>query len=275
MSAIHLSAAFRPRPIRHVFMDWDGTTSLTRGGWSELMVDVFAEALPHLPGETHDSIRALSRDELMKLNGRPSIHQMARLSELVRERRGDALSADDYQRDYQSRIGRVVHSRLDAVRRNPASAEALLVPGVRDFFRALNERGIPITLASGTPYGELIDEVRLLGLEHHFTAIIGPKGLDDRSFSKREVLHALLHEHTLEGQSVAAFGDGPVELIETQNVGGLAIAVATDESAPHRMDPWKRATLLAVGAHAVIPNYTPTTECLDAFFPRPDARGLF
>lgn len=267
MSAIHLSATFRPRPIRHVFMDWDGTTSLTRGGWSEIMVDVFAEALPHLPGETHDSIRELSRDELMKLNGRPSIHQMARLSELVRERRGDALSADNYQRDYQSRIGRVVHSRLDAVRSGAASAETLLVPGVRDFFRALNERGISITLASGTPYGELIDEVRLLGLEHHFAAIIGPKGLDDRSFAKREVLHALLREHALEGQSVAAFGDGPVELIETQNVGGLAIAVATDESAPHRMDPWKRETLLAAGAHAVIPNYNAIAEQLAVFFP--------
>lgn len=264
---IELAATFRPRTIRHVFMDWDGTTSLTRGGWTDVMMELFAESLPLRAGESATSIRAYCRDELMKLNGRPSIHQMYRLAELIVERSGVPLAADEYQRDYQARIGRVVDARLAKVRAGDAAPDSLLIPGVRTFFSALNERGIAVSLVSGTPYGELIDEVRLLGLEHHFAGVIGPTGTDDRTFSKREVLHALLREHSLEGSEVLAFGDGPIELIETIAVGGVAVAVATDESQPTQLDAWKRDSLLAVGAHAVVANYTAKTELLAALFP--------
>lgn len=264
---IDFAPTFRQRPIRHVFMDWDGTTSLTRGGWTDVMIEVFAESLPLLAGEDAASIRTFSRDELMKLNGRPSIHQMSRLADLIAERGGTALSADAYQCEYQARIGRVVNSRLAKIRSGEALPDTLLIPGVRAFFAALNERGISITLVSGTPYDELIDEVRLLGLEHHFAAVIGPSGLADRSFSKREILHALLREHSLEGAEMLAFGDGPIELIETSAVGGLAIAVASDESQPTQMDLWKRDTLLAAGAHAAIANYTAHDQLLATLFP--------
>ena len=194
MMCVQLSPSFRPRTIRHVFMDWDGTTSLTRGGWSDVMVELFAETLPPIPGE---DVRTFARDELMRLNGRPSIHQMARLAELVGQRGGAALGADEYQHAYQARIGLVVAARLAQVRDGAVLPDALLVPGVRAFFAALNVRGIPVSLVSGTPYGELIEEVRLLGLEHHFSAIVGPSGLSDRAFSKREILRGLLEKHAL------------------------------------------------------------------------------
>jgi phosphoglycolate phosphatase-like HAD superfamily hydrolase len=267
MSAIELTPAFRPRPIRHVFMDWDGTTALTRGGWSDIMVELFAEMLPFLPGENDASIRILARDELMRLNGRPSIHQMARLSEMVEERGGVAGGADDYQRDYQSRVARLIESRLARVQAGDASPDSLLVPGVRAFFTELNERGIAITLASGTPLPELLLEVRLLGLEHHFAAIHGPADLEDRTFAKRDILQLVLRENGLEGPELIAFGDGPVELIETLAIGGLAVAVATDEAQPGCLDTGKRDTLLAVGSEAVIADFTALSELLAAFFP--------
>ena len=69
------------------------------------------------------------------------------------------------------------------------------------------------------------------------------------------------------GPEMLAFGDGPVELIETRAVGGLAIAVAADESSPDRLDEWKRDTLLAAGADAVIPNFSALPELIAAFFP--------
>lgn len=267
MNAIHFATSFRPRKIRHVFMDWDGTTSLTRGGWSEIMTHLFAETLPPLPGETDDALHAFSRDELMKLNGRPSIHQMSRLAELVTERGGHALHPDDYQREYQQRINRVVNERLHKVRTGESAEDALLVPGVRALFSALNERKIGITLASGTPLPELLDEVGLMRLEHHFADIFGPRDLEDRTFSKREILQSSLKTHALDGSEMLAFGDGPVELTETRAVGGLGIAVATDESTPDRMDEWKRDTLLAAGAHAVIANFTALPDILAELFP--------
>ena len=267
MNAIELTPAFRPRPIRHVFMDWDGTTALTRGGWSDIMVELFAEKLPVFPHEDEDSIRILAREELMRLNGRPSIHQMARLAEMVEERGGSAASADEYQRDYQSRVAHLIESRLARVESGAASPDSLLVPGVRAFFTELNERGIAITLASGTPLPELLLEVRLLGLEHHFAAIHGPTDIEDRTFAKRDILQLVLRENGLEGPELIAFGDGPVELIETRAVGGLAVAVATDEAQPGRLDHGKRATLLAAGSEAVIADFTALEELLSAFFP--------
>ncbi|HAM70740.1 MAG TPA: haloacid dehalogenase, partial [Verrucomicrobiales bacterium] len=51
-------------------------------------------------------------------------------------------------------------------------------------------------------------------------------------------------------------------------VGGLAIAVASDEAnnGSGRIDPWKRERLLGVGADAVIPDYRDATPLLDRIF---------
>ena len=64
-------------------MDWDGTTSFTRAGWAGIMADVYVENLPRLPDDDDAARRAFALAELSKLNGRPSIHQMARLADLI------------------------------------------------------------------------------------------------------------------------------------------------------------------------------------------------
>ena len=73
-------------------MDWDGTTSLTRGGWADIMAVLYAEHLPQLDGEDDAARRKFAMSELMSLNGKPSIHQMAHLAELM-VRRGASLRA--------------------------------------------------------------------------------------------------------------------------------------------------------------------------------------
>src|SRR5687768_12099289 len=111
------TATFRPRWIRHVLFDWDGTLSFVRSGWGEIMVDVFVSALPEVAGETRDKRRGDAWDEIMRLNGRPSIHQMTRLAELVRARGGSAPNGMAYQAEFQRRLAHHIFNRLDAVRR--------------------------------------------------------------------------------------------------------------------------------------------------------------
>jgi hypothetical protein len=52
-----------------------------------------------------------------------------------------------------------------------------------------------------------------------------------------------------------AFGDGFVEIEEVRRVGGVAVAVASNEAARRGVDDWKRQRLIRAGADIVIPEY--------------------
>ena len=78
-----------PRPdLSHVLFDFDGTLSLIRQGWPEVMVPMFAEALPRRAGESEADLRADALDDIMRLNGKQTIYQMIQLADRVRERGG-------------------------------------------------------------------------------------------------------------------------------------------------------------------------------------------
>ncbi len=267
MSLIEFAPSFRKRPIRHVLMDWDGTTSLGRAGWGELMTDVYVENLPPLAGEDTAARRAFAWEELMRLNGRPSIHQMAHLAELIGQRGGTAALAAQYQSDFQQRLSDCVEQRLADVQSARRPAESLLVSGVRELFTTLLARGVVLSLVSGTPVRQLRAEAELLGVAHFFEdRIHGPADTEDRTFTKRAIFEHLLNEHALDGSSFLAFGDGPVEIVEAKALGGLAIAVASDESehGSGRVDEWKRQALLRVGADAVIADFQDARSLLEA-----------
>ena len=81
---------FAPRPgITHVLFDFDGTLSLIRQGWPEVMVPLFVELLPKRGGESDDDLRKLAFDDIMRLNGKQTIYQMIQLADRIRERGGE------------------------------------------------------------------------------------------------------------------------------------------------------------------------------------------
>lgn len=249
-------------------MDWDGTTALSRTGWAHLMLDIYLEHLPPTEEETDAARRAYAWDELMQLNGRPSIHQMGRLVELIRERGGKPATAIDYQADFQQRLADLVTERLAQVRAGDRAPHTLLIPGVCELLAGLEARGLELTLASGTPQPQLREEAKLLGIARFFHGrIFGPADTHDTHFSKRGVIAALLKERNLSGEALVAFGDGPVEIFETKAVGGLAVAVASDEENPGGLDEWKRQTLLVAGADAVIADFSDIPALFAAIFP--------
>ncbi|MDW8309352.1 MAG: hypothetical protein RMK20_08255, partial [Verrucomicrobiales bacterium] len=86
---IEFAPGFAPRPdVSHVLFDFDGTLSLIREGWPEVMVPMFAEFLPPLPGETEAARRQLCHEDIMRLNGKQTIYQMIQLAERIRQRGG-------------------------------------------------------------------------------------------------------------------------------------------------------------------------------------------
>ena len=86
---VEFAATFAPRPgISHVLFDFDGTLSLIRQGWPEVMVPMFAEFIPARPGESEEARRTLAFEDIMRLNGKQTIYQMIQLAGRIRERGG-------------------------------------------------------------------------------------------------------------------------------------------------------------------------------------------
>ncbi len=248
-----------PQNLRHAVFDWDGTLSFVRAGWGEVMLQVFLDHLPPLPEESPAQRRLLAHDDIWRLNGKPTIHQMQCLADRVAERGGNARSATDYQSEYARRLDEVISRRLDSVRSGQKTAEALQPPGARAFLSALRDAGIRLHVASGTEVRHVQAEVNALGLAHFFNGSVhGPAAPDDRAYSKRGVMESLLAHDSLPGHQLVAFGDGHVEIEQAVDLGGLAIAVATDEEhfGSGRIDPAKRTRLTGMGARVVIPDYS-------------------
>ena len=248
---VEFNGEFRPRPhISHVLFDFDGTLSLIREGWPEVMGPMFAELLPPLSGETDAQRLQLCLDDIMRLNGKQTIYQMMQLAERVRERGGQPQEPLWYKKEYLRRLDARIHSRLEGVRAGKVSREDFLVFGSRTLLENLRRRGARLYLASGTDEEFVKKEAALLGLTDYFGAHIYGALDDYKNFSKKMVIERILRENDVPGERLLAFGDGYVEIENTKEVGGLAIAVASDEAnnGSGRVDEWKRKRLLGVGA---------------------------
>jgi phosphoglycolate phosphatase len=266
---VEIRDTFRPRPqITHVLFDFDGTLSLIREGWPEVMVPMFVEMCPALPGESEAQRRQLLYDDIMRLNGKQTIYQMIQLAERIRERGGQPQEPLWYKKEYLRRLDQRIHARLEGIRTGQIPAEKFLVFGARALLDDLKQRGMRLYLASGTDEQFVKQEAALLGMTDYFgTHIYG--ALDDyKSFSKKTVIERILRENRIPGDRLLSFGDGYVEIENTKEAGGLAVAVASDEAnnGSGRMDEWKRQRLLGVGADMVIPDYRDGAALLKLIF---------
>jgi phosphoglycolate phosphatase-like HAD superfamily hydrolase len=255
------------RGIRHVLFDFDGTLSLIRQGWPEVMVPLFVAWMPALPEESVEERRRLALDDIMRLNGKQTIYQMIRLAERVRERGGEPREPLAYKHEYLDRLGERIADRIRGLEAGTESTDAWLVHGARGFLNELVRRGFVLYLASGTDEPFVRREARLLGIDGYFGPHIYGAQEDYRSFSKKMVIERILRENGIEGTSLMAFGDGYVEIENTREVGGLAIAIASDESAngSGRLDAWKHERLDGVGADVILPDFRDAAAVLDRF----------
>ncbi len=254
---VEFGVNFSPRSgISHVLFDFDGTLSLIRQGWPDVMLPLFLEFLPRAPGETEAEARQLLHDDIMRLNGKQTIYQMFQLAERIKERGGTPKDPLWYKKEYLRRLDDRISSRIDQLR-SGALPDDYLVFGSRPLLEELAGRGWKLYLASGTDEPYVRDEAALLKIDHYFHGRIYGAKEDYRTFSKKMVIERILLENSVPGAKLLAFGDGYVEIENTKEVGGIAVAVASDEAnnGSGRVDSWKRERLLGVGADVVIPDY--------------------
>jgi len=263
---VEFSPTFQPRPgLRHVLFDFDGTLSIIRHAWPAVMSRMFLEFLPALPGETEEVRLALIMDDMMRLNGKQTIFQMIQLADRIRDRGGEPREPLWFKHEFLHRLDLQISENVEGLRTSRIAPDELLVHGARQLLEHLVARGLTLHLASGTDEPYLKREAELLGISPYFEGRIFGALDDYRSFSKKMVIDRILSEHCITGAELLSFGDGYVEISNTKEVGGLAVAVASDEAhnGSGRIDEWKRGRLVAVGADVVIPDYRDAVPLLE------------
>lgn len=249
--------------FRYVLFDFDGTVSLIREGWQEIMIPYFAEVLKATPGaESDDEIESIVTAFVDKLTGKQTIFQCMRLNEEVLKRGGKEEAPGVYKKEYLRRLMLHIDNRLQELR-NGCNPEKYLVPGTVELLELLKKEGYCLYLASGTDEEDVLEEARLLGLDKFFGNEIHGAHADMTECSKEMVIRDILRTKGISGQELVSFGDGFVEIELVNKIGGYAIGVATDEVRRKGINERKRQRLLEAGAGVIIPDFTGAEKIID------------
>lgn len=253
--------------FRSVLFDFDGTLSLIREGWPQVMIPMMVAALRETDtAETDAQLTGAVEDFVMRLNGRQTIYQMIQLAEEVRQRGGTPLEPLAYKHRYHDLLMERIEGRLAALASGQARSDEWTVPGSHELLEALRRRGVTLYLASGTDLKYVRREAQLLGVAEYFGEHIYGALDDYRNFSKQMIIERILAENGLRGAELLGFGDGYVEIEGIKAVGGAAVAVASDEEARRGVNAWKRDRLVRAGADVVIPEYRRHEQLLAYLF---------
>ncbi len=253
--------------FRSVLFDFDGTLSLIREGWPQVMIPMMTAVLRETrTTETDAQLTAAVEEYVMRLNGRQTIYQMVQLADEVRRRGGIPLEPLAYKNRYHDLLMGRIRGRLDALESGAARPDEWTVPGSHALLDALRRRGLILYLASGTDLKYVRREAELLGVAEYFGEHIYGALDEYKTFSKQMIVERILRDHGLHGDELLGFGDGFVEIEEIKKYGGCAVAVASDEANRRGVDAWKRDRLLRAGADLVIPDYRKADRLLAYLF---------
>ncbi len=255
------------RNFKAALFDFDGTLSLIREGWQEVMIPYFKEeftaSLPDCT-ESENEIISLITDFVDELTGKQTIFQCMQLKTEIEKRGGKAKEAMDYKNEYLRRLFLRIEDKRNGLADGSISPDELLVKGAAEFLNALIDAGIDIYCASGTDQPQVREEAGLLGLDRFFgDNIFGALDEHAQQCSKELVINRLLEENNIKSSELLSFGDGFVEIELVSKIGGYAVAVATDEKNKCGIDPKKRKRLLSAGASAVIPDFENYSELIE------------
>jgi phosphoglycolate phosphatase-like HAD superfamily hydrolase len=256
-----------------VIFDFDGTLSLIRSGWMEVMIPLCVEQLALLDtGECRDELRQTVEEFVWRLTGKETIYQMMALADAVAARGGTPCPPAVYKKMYLERLWLKIRDRIEALRSGRAKPEEYMVPGARALLETLRRQGMRMYLASGTDDANVKEEADLLDVARYFEGRIFGAQEDLKSFSKALLVQQILAKTGgVQADQLLVFGDGFVEIEEVKRKGGTAVGVATAEPDCADIDEWKRRRLIHAGADFIIPHYRDLDAILSVVFQIPAA----
>ncbi|MCG3196814.1 MAG: HAD family hydrolase [Candidatus Omnitrophica bacterium] len=241
--------------FQHVLFDFDGTLSLIREGWQQVMIPLLVRTLQSTnTRETPEELTKIVEEFVARTTGKQTIYQMIGLADMVRERGVEPKDPLEYKREYLDLLWERIKDRIHALESGEVAPEKMIVPGSYEVLELLKARGVRIYVASGTDEPFVKNEARLLKMDHYFDGMYGARD-DYKSHSKKIVIERILKENSVPGHALLTFGDGYVEIENTKDVGGVAVGVATNEKTGEGIDEWKRNRLIQAGADVIIPEF--------------------
>lgn len=269
-TTIELHNTIQTGNIRHVVFDFDGTISLIRDGWQNVMVPMMVEFLQSETDttETQEELEAIVVEFVDRLTGKQTIYQMIQLCEEIEKRGGKPKEPLEYKDAYNQRLLPIVDQRISDLADGKLSAETLRVPMSLEFLQSIHELGVKCYLASGTDVEFVKNEAKLLGVAGYFNGGIYGALREYKKFSKAMVIQKILTDFGLSGSELLIVGDGYVEIENAKAVGAIAIGVASVEDNIYNMNADKRERLIRVGADIIVSDFREGSQLLEYLFKR-------
>ncbi len=255
--------------FQHALFDFDGTISLLREGWQNIMEPVMLEMIC---GDTKPTPAIVDevRNFIEESTGIQTLIQMQSLVEMVKKHglvpESDIKDAAGYKEVYNDRLMVPVRERLARLESGDLAAADATVTGAIEFLRALTDRGLTMYIFSGTDRHDVINEATRLGAASYFSEIWGAlPSLED--FSKEKVLREVINTHNLSGEHVLIVGDGPVEIRNAKERDCVALGVCSREDGQPGYDESKRTRLISAGADLLVPDFGELDALIGYLFP--------
>ncbi len=266
---IEIIQAIERGHIKHVLFDFDGTISRLREGWQEIMAPVCVEMICGNTTPTEAIIREV--DEMIdETTGIQTIFQMQRLEEMVRAHglvpETEVRTPVEYKKVYNDRLMEPVRARIAQLQSQEKNVEDFLIYGAKEFLDLIAAKGVTMYVFSGTDRDDVRNEAKCLGVDHYFEEIWGALPSVEE-YSKEKIIKEIIAEHDLRGPEVLAIGDGPVELRNVKDAGGIALGICSDEKSGRGWDESKRPRLLRAGADILVSDFGEAIALIDYLFP--------
>ncbi len=254
-----------PAAIRHAIFDHDGTVSVLREGWEQIMEpmmmrEILGPELDRGDDVTRARVASAVRGFIDRTTGIQTLAQMKGLVDLVREfgfiPPHAVRDEHGYKAIYNESLLVRVHERVARLRTGELAPSDLQFPRAREVLERLAAAGVSLYLASGTDQEDTIAEAELLGYAELFNGgIFGSVG-DLRIEAKRDVLARIIRATGARGEEILVVGDGPVEIREGRRRGAYTVGVASDEVRRRGLNQRKRTRLIRAGADVIIPDFS-------------------
>jgi len=248
-------------------IDFDGTISVIRQGWEDVMIPLMIEMICDGNPSTPE-IEKEVRDYVDYSTGILTIKQMEWLAEAVR-RYGIAKkpkSPYEYKQIYNQRLLVRVEERLKKLRNGELTPDELMIMGSKDFLEELYRRNVEMYLASGTDHEYVLREASALKITQYFRGGIFGALDHTEAHTKERIIQRILDENNLSGDELLVVGDGPVEIRNAKARDAIALGVASDEVRRFGLNPRKRERLINAGADLIIPDFRRCEEIIGFLF---------